>query len=139
MAQHPELFPQTKGRRGNGGRREDLQGRYFRSAWEANWARYLNWLIEHGEIESWEYETEQFEFPVKRGSKFYTPDFKVKNKDGSIEYHEVKGYMDQRSQTKLNRMARYFPEIKLILINQDYYYAVARQVALLIPNWEKRR
>lgn len=45
-------------RRSKGGIRPDL-GRYFRSAWEANIARYLNFLQKHGEIESWEYESEE--------------------------------------------------------------------------------
>jgi hypothetical protein len=140
MSEHPERYPQLKSRRGIGGKREDLGGMYFRSSWEANWARYLNWLKSIGEIVSWEYECETFEFhKIKRGSRFYTPDFKVINKDGTIERHEVKGYMDQRSQTKLNRMAKYYPEIKLILIDKKYYRAVADKVSKLIPNWETVR
>lgn len=54
-------------------------------------------MIANGKISEWMYEPETFEFPVKRGSKFYTPDFKVFMPDGTVEYHEVKGYMDQRS------------------------------------------
>jgi len=114
-----------------------LGGLYVRSGWEANWARYLNWLVELGEIRSWEYECDTFEFEaIKRGSRFYTPDFKVVNKNGSIEYHEVKGYMDARSKTKLKRMAKYYPDVKLILIERDTYYDVAKKVGAMIPNWE---
>ena len=55
-------------------------------------ARYLNWLISRGELVSWEYEPDTFEFvKIKRGSRFYTPDFKLKEMDGSTVYWEVKG------------------------------------------------
>src|SRR5262245_10205744 len=41
--------------RATGGRRPDLDDRYFRSSWEANYARYLNLLVKQGQIVSWEY------------------------------------------------------------------------------------
>lgn len=133
------LMPQSRGRRGNGGKRPDLGDVYFRSSWEANWARYLNWLISLGQIERWEFESETFEFPIKRGSRFYLPDFKVFNKDGTIEYHEVKGYMDQRSHTKLKRMKKYHPGVKIILIDKTYYRDVAKKIGKIIPGWETVR
>lgn len=123
--------------RSHGGKRDDLGGRYFRSAWEANWARYLSWLVSLGEVVSWEYEPETFEFVnIKRGVRFYTPDFKVVNRDGTVEYHEIKGWMDPKSATKLKRMAKYYPQVKVVLIDRDAYTAVARQVRRVIPNWE---
>jgi hypothetical protein len=122
-------------RTSNGGTRADL-GRYFRSSWEANYARYLNWLIKVGEIVSWTYEPDTFEFPVKRGNRFYVPDFKLVNRNGSIEYHEVKGWMDPQSATKLKRMAKYYPAVKIVLIDKEQYTAIARQVSRMIPNWE---
>ncbi len=126
-------------RRGIGGRRADLDNRYFRSAWEANWARYLNWLLQIGEIKAWEYEPETFEFmQIKRGTRFYTPDFKITNKDNSTEYHEVKGYMDAQSSTKLKRMARYYPDVRLIVIDKEAYRAVAFQLSARLPHWEGR-
>lgn len=139
VAMNPSRFPRTRNRRGIGGKRDDLGGLYLRSSWEANWARYLNWLMELGEIESWEYEPRTFEFQgIKKGTRFYTPDFSVVNKDGSLEYHEVKGYMDAKSKTKLKRMAKYYPDIKLILIEKDTYYDMANKVGPMIPNWEGR-
>lgn len=120
-----------------GGRREDLGGLYVRSAWEANYARYLNWLQMQGEIRGWEFEPDTFEFHrIKRGTRFYTPDFKVTNKDGSVEYHEVKGWMDPASKTKLARMARYYPEVKIILIDGPVYRTLTKQLRGLIPTWE---
>jgi hypothetical protein len=140
VADHPERYPQTNTRRGNGGRREDLGGLYFRSSWEANWARYLNWLVSIGDVREWSYESETYTFhAIKRGSRHYTPDFVVTNKDGSVERHEVKGYMDQRSETKLKRMAKYYPDVKIILIDKAYYYDVAHKVGGIIPNWETTR
>ena len=123
-----------------GGKRADLGDRYFRSSWEANYARYLDWLEDLGQIASWQYEPCTFEFiAIKRGTRFYTPDFKIVETDGTVVYHEVKGYMDRRSQTKLKRMAKYFPHVKIILIDKDAYYAIAAQVKRIIPNWENRR
>lgn len=122
-----------------GGIREDLDI-YVRSGWEANYCRYLNFLIKHGAVVMWEYEPngEEFWFPVKRGSRSYKPDFKVYLKDGSWSYHEVKGYMDKRSKTKLKRMARYYPDIKIELIDSDRYRQIAKRVSSVIPNWETR-
>lgn len=129
---------QTTGKaRGKGGKRSDLNDLFVRSSWEANYARYLNWLISIGEIKKWEYEPDTFEFhKIKRGSKFYTPDFKITNNDNSIEYHEVKGWMNQESQTKLNRMQKYYPDIKVVLIDRDAYHGIAKDVKRFIPNWE---
>ena len=120
-----------------GGKRDDLGGLYVRSRWEANYARYLNWLIEQEEIQSWEYEPDTFEFEeIKRGVRFYTPDFKITNPDGSVEYHEIKGYMDDKSRVKLKRMGKYFPGIKIVVIDGDAYYSLAKDVQAFIPNWE---
>lgn len=129
----------VKGRhtsRGRGGKRSDLGDRYFRSRWEANYARYLNWLISIGQIARWEFEVDTFEFPVKRGNRFYTPDFKVWNNDGSFEYHEIKGWLDSDSKTKLKRMGIHHKQVKVVLIDKPQYRALAKQVAGFIPGWE---
>lgn len=122
--------------RGHGGKRADLGGLFVRSSWEANWARYLNWLRDNGQITGWAYEAETFEFPVRRGSRFYTPDFRVTNPDGSVEYHEVKGYMDAKSATKIRRFRKYYPGHKLILIEADTYYDMGAKIGKALPNWE---
>lgn len=123
--------------KGKGGRRADLDNRYFRSRWEANWARYLNWLVKIEAIKSWEYEPETFEFPVKRGNRTYTPDFKLHYSDGRSEIEEVKGYMDAASATKLERMAKYYPEVLIRVIDGPAYKSIAKQFANSLPNWEK--
>jgi hypothetical protein len=122
--------------RARAGRREDL-GIYVRSTWEANYARYLKWLVMLGEIRRWEYEPETFEFHgIKRGSRFYTPDFKITNNDGSIEYHEIKGYMDQPSLTKLKRMAKYYPNIIVKVLRHKDMAAIRKTASPMIDYWE---
>lgn len=136
---HPNIRdPERSVPRSYGGKRATLGGIYVRSTWEHNYALYLNLLRDHGEIERWEYEPDTFEFPVKRGNRFYTPDFKVFNLDGSVEYHEVKGYMDAGSRTRIARMATHYPEVKLVVIDRDAYNAIKKWRALL-PDWEVAR
>lgn len=123
--------------RGKMGKREDLNGLFVRSSWEANYARYLNWLKSIGEIDDWEYEADCFVFEaIKRGTRSYTPDFKIYNTDDTIIYHEVKGWMDSKSKTKLKRMAKYYPEVEIVLIDEDAYRAIEKDVRMFIPNWE---
>jgi predicted nuclease of restriction endonuclease-like RecB superfamily len=134
---NPSRYPQITGRRSKPGKRADLNGQFFRSSWEANYARYLNWLISLNQLLRWEFEPDTFEFhTIKRGSRFYTPDFKVFENDGRYAYHEVKGWMDPKSQTKLNRMAKYYPNEKVILIDKVAYRSIEKQMKNAIPNWE---
>lgn len=100
---------------------------YFRSYWEVNYARYLEFLKQQGNIDKWTYEEDTFWFEnIKRGTRSYLPDFKIYHKDGSFEYHEVKGYMNQKSKTKIKRMAKYYPKIKLIVIQKAEYKSVLK-------------
>ena len=119
------------------GKRDDLDGQYFRSSWESNFARYLNWLQENKEIDRWEYESERFEFKgIKRGSQSYLIDFKVYENNGTVKYYEIKGWMDQKSKTKLKRMAKYYPDIKIIIIEKKQYMEIGRKVSGMIKGWE---
>lgn len=102
---------------------------FFRSKWEANYALYLDFLIKQNQILSWEYETDKFVFDkIKFGTRSYTPDFKITNSGGSIEYHEIKGYMDSRSKTKLKRMSKYYPNIKLVLVERKTYMDIIKKL-----------
>lgn len=131
--------PQRRGRRRPNtkqGKRDYLDGLYVRSSWEANVAQWLNWRVEQGEIVRWEYEIDLFEFPVKRGSKFYTPDFKVWTSETAYHYIEVKGYMDQPSRTKLNRMRIHFPNERVDILGREEYRELEKQFRDKLPNWE---
>ncbi len=111
---------------------------FFRSRWEANYARYLEWLRAIGQIASWEHEPHTFWFDgIKRGVVSYLPDFLVVNPNGSREWHEVKGWMDARSKTTISRMAKYHPQEKLIVIAEKGYKEIRAKVSTLIPGWEE--
>ncbi len=100
---------------------------YFKSEWERNVALYLEWLKTQGDISDWEYEPKVFWFDgVKRGITNYTPDFRITENDGSKEYWEVKGYIDRESKTKLRRMAKYYPDVRLTLIDAPVYKDIMR-------------
>lgn len=121
------------------GRRADLNNQFFRSRWEANYARHLQWLLSRDEIREWHYEPETFVFPgVTRGGLTYTPDFLVIDGDGSRAFHEVKGWMDDKSKAKLHRMAEFYPEVVVLVIGPEEYRAIAL-VSGLLPGWEKER
>lgn len=120
------------------GRREDIGNRYFRSAWEANYARYLNLLVRQKVVASWDYECHTFTFDrYKRGTRSYTPDFKVTFPDGHHEWHEVKGWMDDASRVRLERMAKFYPEETVKVIGADWFRGANRNVAHVIPGWER--
>ena len=123
--------------RSKGGRRADLNDKYFRSRWEANYARWLNFRISNKDsIASWEYEPQTFRFPVKRGTMSYTPDFRVTYLDGHQEWHEVKGWLTQQGATALKRFAKYYPTEALVLIDEAAYKPIARIARGLIGEWE---
>lgn len=101
---------------------------YFRSSWEYNYALILEKRLALKIITKWEYEPDTFWFEaIRRGTRSYTPDFKVFWPDGAIEYHEVKGWMDDRSKTKLKRMKKYHPSVKIVLIDSKAYKSIIKR------------
>lgn len=98
-----------------GGYREDLK-QFFRSKMESNIARYYNYMLI-----AWVYEPIEFEFKgIKRGNRFYTPDFYLPIQDLWIE---VKGYFRPQCKTKLRRFKKYYLEgfKKLRFVIPDKY------------------
>jgi len=98
-----------------GGYRKDLK-QYFRSKWEANISRYYNFTGI-----KWTYEPQEFEFyKIKRGSRFYKPDFYLPEQDKLIE---IKGFFTASDKTKIRRFKKYYPEefAKLEFIIPDKY------------------
>lgn len=127
------------------GKRKDLGSKFFRSSYEANYARYLNWMLENKikwdnevRLKKWTYEEDTFWFlKIKRGVRSFTPDFKLYFSDGSIVYHEVKGWYDAKSKTKIKRMRIYHKKVKLILVDGKWFKAMTKKGnCRLIPNWE---
>lgn len=111
--------------------------KFFRSRWEANYARWLQWQKDNDHLIEWEHEPETFWFDkVKRGTVSYLPDFKVSFQDGCVEYHEVKGWMDAKSKTKIRRMKKYHPDVTLVVIDAKAYKKLASIVSTTIAGWE---
>lgn len=111
--------------------------KYFRSRWEANYARYLQFLKDHSQIKEWEHEAKVFWFEgIKRGCVSFLPDFEITENSGEKVYHEVKGWMDDRSRTKIRRMRIYFPEIKLTIIDAKWFKANNKTLMPIIYGWE---
>ena len=121
----------------SGGRRSDLENRYFRSPWEANFARYLNLLVANRIIQSWEYEPREYDFGERyRKNRFYKPDFLVHWPDGSETYYEVKGWLDADSLTRLRRMQKHYPMVHLEVVDGKRYRAIASRALAFVPHWE---
>lgn len=114
------------------------QKKYFRSIWEANYARYLEWTRERGEILEWQHEPKTFWFEdIKRGVRSYKPDFYVYPADGSSQFWiEVKGFYDSKSLTKIKRMKKYYPNEKLILIDASWFAKNNKKMSIIIRGWE---
>jgi len=110
---------------------------YSRSLWESNYAFYLEFLRDAGEVKAWKHEPETFWFEgIRRGCCSYLPDYKVTMLDNSIEYHEVKGWMDARSITKIKRMAKYHPAVKLVVRDAKWYRANKFQLSRIVKGWQ---
>ena len=111
--------------------------KFYRSRWEANYARYLEFQKINGLIKDWKHEPETFWFPkILRGVRCYLPDFKIYNLDGSHYWVEVKGYYDDRSKTKIKRFKKYHKEEKLVLVDGKWFAKNARKISGLINDWE---
>lgn len=133
----------------NQGRREDL-GHRCRSSMEANWERYLRFLgyqqwtskEEDPPVEGkwYRYEGNRWDFPQKTKNGKYIPDYEVWPGlfDTSLPYevHEVKGWMDGDSKTKLNRMGKYYPEVPLVVVTKAVMKRHTKGCKHLIPHWE---
>lgn len=111
--------------------------KYYRSRWEANYARFLEWQKVNNKILDWKHEPKTFWFEgIKRGCLSYLPDFWVLDAENNESYHEVKGWMDDRSKTKIKRMSKYHPNIKLIVIDTKLYKSLEKSMSCLISGWE---
>lgn len=110
---------------------------YFRSRWEANYARYLQNMLERGGIRAWEFEPKTFWFDaIKRGVVSYKPDFRIQTLSFNFVWHEIKGFMDKQSATKLKRMAKYHPNELVAVIDEKAYRAIERRHSAFIDDWE---
>jgi hypothetical protein len=101
----------------------------FRSRWELNYSHFLDFLGI-----AWRYEPQRYYFPgVRRGpAASYLPDFVL----ATGEIHEVKGYLDKVSAARLRRMGRYYPDVKVIVVDRRFFRDVERKrLCRVIPGW----
>lgn len=113
------------------GKREDLGNLFFRSSWEANFARLMN----YAGIE-WQYEPRTFNFDdIQRGTTSYTPDFYLPKFDKWIE---IKGWMDKKSKLKIDRFRKRYPDesSKLVIITAAEYKFFDKIFKTKIDGWE---
>lgn len=108
------------------GFREDL-GCYFRSSWEANFARYLNFIQK-----IWLYEPKQF---VLSNGRTYTPDFFVPNEN---VYYEIKGAWVGKAKEKTELVIKEH-KINLVIVEKGFYEKISKEYSEKIPNWESVR
>ena len=122
------------------GRRADLGEMFFRSGWEANYARILNLLKEENEIYHWVFEPNTLPFPVDRRPFSYTPDFMVWRRDDRdhcyVEYVEIKGQMDDLSKLKHRHMEQFYPDVKIRVIEEPEYKNLQTVFSPRIEKWE---
>lgn len=110
------------------------------SNYEYNYALYLDYLYDSGQIAGWIRNTTKFGFSEEvetRGRKqqSYRPDFIVFHKDGTYEIHEVKGWMNERSETVLEQFAKDYSGLKVVIIGKDDMLSLQQQFKDKLWGW----
>ena len=109
---------------------------FYRSRWEYRFALYLEFQKKHKLIIDWVHEPKTFWFEgIKRGTNNYKPDFMITFPSGNEEWVEVKGFMDAKSATKIKRMAKYHPDVKLRVIDGSWFKANGKILKNVIKGW----
>lgn len=110
---------------------------HFKSIWEANYARYLDFLVEQKQIREWQYEPTEFYFDhIKKGCTTYRPDFYVVEQNANNYYVEVKGFLDHKSKTKIKRFQKYYPEEELRIVDKKWFLENGKKLCSIISDWE---
>lgn len=87
----------------------------FKNDWERMYAERLEVRKLQKEIVSWKYE--HIRLKLADGAN-YTPDFQVVNLDGTIEFHEVKGFRRTAAILRFKFAAKTYPEYTFILVER---------------------
>jgi hypothetical protein len=110
---------------GKFGRRPDLNNQFFRSTWEANFARICNYYGTE-----WEYEPEKFWLPDIK--VHYFPDFYLPEVNC---YVELSGISSPFKLSKIKNFSKNFPETPIIHITLEEWKGLSCH-SVLINNWE---
>lgn len=90
-----------KGRARTGRRRDGEMNKT-----EAAYAQHLERRRLVDEIDRWDFEPEKLRLADRT---FYSPDFRVVLADGSVEFHEVKGFWEDDARVKIKVAAELHP------------------------------
>jgi len=110
------------------GHRPDLNNQFFRSRWEANFARILNY---HGI--KWEFENQKHRCYFSEEGITYLPDFYLPDYD---LYVEISGYPSPDKLNRLRLFKKYYPEKTLFHITGIEWKKNFEQYKEYIPTWE---
>lgn len=104
--------------------REDL-GCYFRSRWEANFARILNYIGV-----KWEYEPKKFRLS---DGTYYTPDFHILPNG---VWFEIKGYSKDKKWNRKFYKIIFEENLSIFAVGKPQYEELQKEYGL-IPGWER--
>lgn len=107
-----------------GGKRIDLNNQYFRSAWEADFARILNF-----EKLEYEYENKIIINDITYFPDFYLPQYDI--------YFEIKA--NNGDTTKYNLFKEYYPNKTIYLIKGEEFKFLSKLYSYIIKNWESKK
>lgn len=117
------------------------------SNYEYDYALFLDYSYENGDIAGWVRNTTQFgfstpvEYPNKRGAsiKSHRPDFLVFNLDGTYEIHEVKGWMNAKATAVDEQFRKDYPNLTYRMIGKDEMLALQAEFKDKLWGWEDIR
>ncbi len=117
----------------------DKQPIYFRSSWEFYYSLFLEKLKQEGKIIDWLHEPRTFIFEkIRKGTVAYLPDYQIFHLNGTHEWVETKGYLSSVCATKIRRMALYYPEEKLRVVDKEWFKVNLKSCKALEPLLSKR-
>jgi hypothetical protein len=73
---------------------------------ETRWAAELELRRQVGQIARWDFEPEKLRLADRT---YYTPDFRVLLNDGTVEFHETKGFWEEDARVKFKVAAEQHP------------------------------
>lgn len=85
----------------------------YASSWEREYAAYLDRQKHQGQIQRWQYEAVSLNLAPKTK---YTPDFCVVNRQGIIEFHEVKGLFREAAKVRFRLAVHLFPQFRFFIV-----------------------
>jgi hypothetical protein len=82
---------------------------------EEAYSRYLEYGRQSGEIRQWMFEPIKLRLAKKT---WYTPDFLVIRSDGSVAFHEVKGFWRDDARVKIKVATEIYPMFRFVAVQR---------------------